>query len=71
MEKPLHHCTFTQDDGTWCGNKSYQIIVDFDRKEVFCVCKKHKFTKFKESMQIINIKTFIKNQEITNENKNI
>ncbi len=58
-EQTLKHCTFTEDDGTWCGNKSYQIIVDFDREEVFCFCKKHRIGKWKESMSIININSIM------------
>ena len=58
-EQTLKCCTFTKDDGTWCGNKPYQIIVDFDKKEVFCFCKKHRISKWKESMRIININSLM------------
>lgn len=50
------YCEFCVDDGTLCGLKPFQIVVNFLSKEVFSVCRKHKFNRIEGHIEVINIK---------------
>ncbi len=59
-----NHCEIIGEDGTRCGCKAYQILVDWNFQKAKSVCKKHRFNlNAVEGLEVINLSKFKEKKE--------